>query len=149
MPKKKKKKIDDAEKSTSDKVAVDEKEVVRENPIKPIVPVTPVDSELKELIEKNIKWSQVIYNQNKKIKHRMTMMVIGSYLRLLLIVAPIILGIIYLPPLMSNLWEQYSATLGLQGIPLTEIGEIFKQLKSSGTQIDPSQLQDLLNQVPR
>ena len=79
----------------------------------------------------------------------MTMMVIGNYMRLLLIVAPIIIGIIYLPPLMSSLWEQYSSMLGLQGVPLTDIGEIFKQLRGTGSQIDPSQIQEILNQVPR
>ncbi|HAT03767.1 MAG TPA: hypothetical protein DCS29_03275 [Candidatus Magasanikbacteria bacterium] len=103
--------------------------------------------ELKDLIEKNIKWSQVIYNQNKKIKHRLTLMVVGSYLRLVLILAPIILGIIYLPPLLNNLWNQYSDSLGLQGVSFSEISDLLKT-RTGGTQIqiDANQLQELLKQ---
>lgn len=50
------------------------------------------------LIEKNIKWSQLIYHQNKKIQRRLTFLVIGNYLRLLLVFIPIIIGILYLLP---------------------------------------------------
>ena len=58
-------------------------------PPKPERPVKDMSTdELKSLVEKNIKWSQVIYNQNKKIKRRLTLMVLGSYLRFLLIIAP-------------------------------------------------------------
>jgi len=72
----------------------------------------PEKDVLQELIEKNIKWSQVIYNQNKKINRRLTMMVIGSYVRLALIMAPIIIGILYLPPLLAQMMEQYQSVLG-------------------------------------
>lgn len=67
---------------------------------------------LKILIEKNIKWSQVIYNQNRKIQRRLTWMTIGSYTRLFLILIPLILGIIYLPPIISDAWAQYGSQLG-------------------------------------
>jgi hypothetical protein len=66
---------------------------------------------LKELIEKNIKWSQVIYNQNKQIKHRLTMITVLAWLKVFLIVVPIILGIIYLPPLIKEIWGQYGQML--------------------------------------
>jgi len=102
----------------------------------------PEHIELKELIEKNIKWSQVIYNQNKKIKHRMTMMVIGSYMRLLLIVIPIILGIVYLPPIIAQLLETMSSSLGLQGVPFTELGELIGNIQSGAA--DQGHLQELL-----
>lgn len=85
---------------------------------------------LKELIEKNIKWTQVVYEQNQKIKHRITMMVIGSYLRLLLIVVPIIFAVIYLPPLLRPVFEQYSALLGgAGGVSQGQIQELFKVIK--------------------
>ncbi len=67
---------------------------------------------LKELIEKNIKWSQVVYNQNKGIKRRLTMMVLGSYIRLFLILTPIVLGIIYLPPFVADLQNKFESAIG-------------------------------------
>ena len=54
---------------------------------------------------------QAIFEQNRKIQRRLTMMVIGNYLRLALIVIPLILGAIYLPPLIADLYEQYAALL--------------------------------------
>ncbi len=71
---------------------------------------------LKELIEKNIKWSQVVYHQNKAIKRRLTMMVAGNYIRLALILIPIILGAIYLPPFISDIKSRYeSVTQNING----------------------------------
>ncbi len=101
------------------------------------------EENLKELVEKSIKWTQVVYEQNQKIKHRITMMVIGSYLRLLLIVVPIIFAVIYLPPLLRPMFEQYSALLGgvggggasqlqldklMGGVSQSQIQEIMKTL---------------------
>src|SRR3989339_1440859 len=102
--------------------------------------------ELKDLIEKNIKWSQVIYNQNKKIKHRLTMMVVGNYLRLALIIAPIILAIIYLPPLFKQFFDQYQDVFGGAGFPTLNIGDLLGQLQGGGTSVNISdeQLQEAL-----
>lgn len=89
--------------------------MIEEN--KPEVPPVPVanNGNLKDLIEKNIKWSQAIYEQNEKIKRRITMMVVGSYLRLLLILVPLVLALIYLPPLLQQALSQYSELLGIGG----------------------------------
>jgi len=67
--------------------------------------------DLKELIEKNIKWSQVVYSQNKAIKHRLTMMVLLNYIKIIIILTPIILGIIYLPPLIADMLAQYNEVI--------------------------------------
>ncbi|MBU2542201.1 hypothetical protein KJ785_01410 [Patescibacteria group bacterium] len=98
---------------------------------------------LKELVEKNIKWSQVIYEQNKKIKHRLTMMVIGSYLRLALIIIPIILGIIYLPSLLEDLWGQYGQILGGMGAGGGSVPQINDLLGG----ISSNQLQEILKSL--
>jgi hypothetical protein len=92
------------------------------------------DDSLKELIEKNIKWSQVIYEQNKKIKRRMGWMVFVGYLKIVLILAPIIFALIYLSPHFKQIFEQYSSLLGSggatslleqSGLPINEIlGEV-------------------------
>ena len=109
------------------------------------------DASLKELVEKNIKWSQVIYNQNKKIKRRLTMIVVGNYLRLLLIAAPIIFALIYLPPLLLDLFDQYGQILGGAGganATLGELGGLLDLLKQGGGEtainIDPAQLKELV-----
>jgi len=96
---------------------------------------------LKELVEKNIKWSQVIYEQNKKIKSRLTWMVVGSYLRLAIIIIPIILALIYLPPLLKGVFSQYSSLLGgLGGAP--QVNDFLGDVSSS-------QIQDLLKTFGR
>jgi len=88
---------------------------------------------LKELIEKNIKWSQVIYEQNRKINRRLTWLVVGSYLRLAIIIIPLILAVIFLPPLLEQLWAQYSGMLGGLGGGTSQLNNIFSQI--SGEQI--------------
>ena len=108
--------------------------------------VNTKDDSLKELIEKNIKWSQVLYEQNKKIKRRLTLMSVASYLRLLIFVVPIILGIIYLPPLMADLFAQYGNILGGLGIGgntgAVNPVEILSQIQS-GVPLD-----EILSQIP-
>ncbi len=91
-----------------------------------------MDEDIKNLIEKNTKLVQSVYEQNQKIKHRITMMVIGSYLRLLLIVVPIIFAVIYLPPILKPLFEQYSALLGGMGGTNSGAGQIQDLLKAIG-----------------
>lgn len=73
------------------------------------------------LIEKNIKWSELIYDQNKKIQRRLTFLVIGNYVRLLLIFIPIIIAVLYLLPFAGQEMESYASfqffrdSLGGQG----------------------------------
>ncbi len=67
---------------------------------------------LEELIEKNIKWSKAIYSQNKKIKNRLNMMIWASYLKIIFILLPIIVAIIYLPPLLGEYMEQFKSVTG-------------------------------------
>lgn len=52
-----------------------------------------------------------IVDQNKTIKRRLLWMVIGSYARLLLIVVPLVLAIIFLPPLLRDVMKQYETLL--------------------------------------
>lgn len=105
-------------------------------------PVSGDDKSLVALIEKNIKWSQVIYEQNRKIQHRLTMMVVGSYLRLALILIPLIIATIYLPPLFETFFDQYrelfsssdgaSATISpdmLRALGSTEVQEFLNRMK--------------------
>jgi hypothetical protein len=70
------------------------------------------EADLKELIEKNLKWSQIIYEQNRKINNKLLWAAIASWIRTALILIPIILGILFLPSLLKGVWSQYSELLG-------------------------------------
>lgn len=101
-----------------------------------------MEEDIKNLIEKNTKLVQSVFEQNQKIKHRITMMVIGSYLRLLLIVVPIIFAIIYLPPMLKPLFEQYSALLGGSAGGAGQL-----QLDKLMGGVSQSQIQELLKTI--
>ncbi len=90
--------------------------------------------DLKDLIEKNIKWSQIIYEQNKNIKRRLTLMVIGNYLRLALIIVPIIFALFYLPAFVKNLVGQYSSVLGVSGVQSSQVNELLGNISSGQLQ---------------
>lgn len=128
-----KKKIKKEEKKEGKKID-DEIPEINKHPKVDVNVHTLDNSSLKDLVEKNIKWSQIIYEQNRKIKHRLTLMVVGSYLRLAIIVIPIILGLIYLPPLAKDLWEQYNQVLGGATGGSLPINEIINSI--SGEQIN-------------
>lgn len=97
-------------------------------------------TDLKTLVEKNIKWSQVIYEQNKKLKHRLDFIIWGGVLKWLIILIPIIFGIIYLPALLKPVMEQYSGLLGTT----SGVGVQSKQLESLFNSISPSQIQEVM-----
>lgn len=81
------------------------------------------------LMEKNLKWSQIIYEQNRSIKRRLSWMVAGDYIRLLLIVAPIVLAIIYLPPFIRGITEKYRAIFsGSVGGGIISESDIMRQI---------------------
>ncbi|GEM_PF-2854933 len=80
------------------------------------VPIVPASSEkatpnFQELLEKNIKWSQVIYHQNRKIQRRLTWMTVGNYIRLFLILLPLILGVFFISDFLSQNGEFVSGAL--------------------------------------
>lgn len=70
------------------------------------------DQSLKELMEKNLKWSQIIYEQNRKINNKLLWFTIANWLKVLFIVLPIVLGIIFLGPLFKDVYSQYADLLG-------------------------------------
>ena len=67
---------------------------------------------LKELIEKNLKWSQIIYEQNRKINNKLLWTAVFSWFKIIIIVGPIIWAIIYLQPMLKGVWAQYNELLG-------------------------------------
>ena len=97
------------------------------------------DASLKELVEKNIKWTQIVYNQNKEIKARLTLMAVSSYIKILVIVVPIVLAFIYLPSILEQAFSQYSTLLGGKNISADKILN----------NVSSSQMQELLKLINR
>ncbi|MBI5222521.1 MAG: hypothetical protein HY980_03425 [Candidatus Magasanikbacteria bacterium] len=127
------------------KAKKEDKQINDDKPIQKVESNESGDT-LKDLIEKNIKWSQVIYEQNRGIKRRLTMMVLGSYLRLLLIIVPLILAAIYLPPIVKNLLGQYGDLMGgLQG--MTKGGQL--DVNGILNQVSPDQIQQFMKLLGR
>ncbi len=75
---------------------------------------------LKELIEKNLKWSQIIYEQNRKINNKLLLTAIAEWLKVLLIVVPLVLGVLFLGPLLKGAMSQYGDLLGNGSAPATD-----------------------------
>jgi len=103
----------------------------------------PNESEqIKELLEKNLKLTQEIYTMTKKIKGHMAFQRIVSYFYLFIIIAPIVLGLIYLPPILNGLFDQYKDILGLQGGPNSTIQSL---LNGETGNLDVNTIKSLLN----
>ena len=113
-------------------------EVVEKNdlPIKIDEPVkmTPkTDQEvIKELLEKNLKWSQIIYEQNRKINSKLMWTAIAGWFRLFIVLASIVLATWYLPGVIKNLQDKYGSLLGIkpsvQSLPSGSIEQLMKVL---------------------
>jgi len=74
--------------------------------------VSTSNDSVKNLLEKNLKWSQIIYEQNRKINHKLMWAAIAGWLRLLLILAPLIIALFYLPPIIKSVWSNFNNITG-------------------------------------
>ena len=72
-----------------------------------------MDEEIKKLLQKNLELNQRIYEMVKSIKSYIFWQRIFGVLKILIIVIPIIVGIIYLPPLFKQVINQYQSLLGV------------------------------------
>ncbi len=120
-----------------------------------IEPPAGADS-LQDLMAKNIKLSEMIFAQNKKIKRRLNIMLAGGYLKMILIIAPLIFAVIYLWPMMNQLLVQYNSLLGggnggalnLGGMLSPSKLNINSILSNISTQ-DAGKLQEMLKNVSK
>ncbi|MEK7097501.1 MAG: hypothetical protein AAB906_01495 [Patescibacteria group bacterium] len=71
----------------------------------------PQNDDVKNLLEKNLELTQEIHGMMKSVKRYMLWQRIMGIIYFLLIVVPIVLSILYLPPLMKNLFGQYQQIL--------------------------------------
>lgn len=105
-----------------------------------------MDEEIKKILEQNLKLTEEIYAMTKKMKGYLAFQRLVSLFYLFIIIAPIILGIIYLPPLLSGLFDQYKEAFGIQGGSSNPIQGL---LNGGASNIDinnlPLQMKQLLN----
>lgn len=66
---------------------------------------------LRDLMEKNLKWSQIIYEQNRKINRKIFWFSFAGWVRTLIIVVPIILALWFLPAAYQKIKVQYAPLL--------------------------------------
>jgi len=89
---------------------------------------------VRELLEKNLKWSQIIYEQNRRISRRLLWNAIADWLRLALIIAPLVLAVWYFWPIIKNVRGQL--------IPLLSGGAV------SGIGLDSATMEKVLKLLP-
>ncbi|MFA6424234.1 MAG: hypothetical protein WCV83_02880 [Candidatus Magasanikbacteria bacterium] len=66
----------------------------------------------KDLLEKNLKWSQIIYEQNRKINNKLMWTAVAGWVRVFLILVPLVVAAWFLPPLVKDLQDTYGSLLG-------------------------------------
>jgi hypothetical protein len=78
------------------------------------VKAEPVTLEkLNELLTNNLKWSQIIYEQNRKINRKLFWASFFDYLKMAIILVPLIIGFVYLLPSINNLMNTVGSLYGI------------------------------------
>jgi len=72
-----------------------------------------MEEEIKNLLKENLKLNQEIHKMVKGIKSFLFWQRIWGVIKILIIIVPIIVGIIYLPPLLKQVMGQYQSLLGI------------------------------------
>jgi len=61
--------------------------------------------------DKLVEMVEEIYEQNKKIKLRLTLILVGNYVKFLILFIPLILGLLFLLPLIKETIPKYNALI--------------------------------------
>ena len=64
---------------------------------------------LEEKLKQQQEMLEVIMKQNKKIQRRLTLIVVAGYVKFFLVLFPLLAAIFFLPPLLKQVTQQYSA----------------------------------------
>ncbi|PIT90419.1 MAG: hypothetical protein COU22_02290 [Candidatus Komeilibacteria bacterium CG10_big_fil_rev_8_21_14_0_10_41_13] len=113
-----------------------------------------MDEQIKKLLEQNLAYSKQIYLMNKKIKKYILFGKVMSLVYLLLIIIPIILGVVYLPGILSQgLGQIIPSALGNQSGLQAILGDsvnqadLIKTIKEQGGPLESyKNILDLYNQ---
>lgn len=96
---------------------------------------TSSQTDIQDFLKQNLELSQKIEKQNKKIIRMFHLVMIGAAVKVLLILIPVILALIYLPPILRQVIDQYNTVLSqTQGLPTNldlknlDVNELLKYL---------------------
>ena len=101
-----------------------------------------MDQELKKLVKKNLELNKEMYDMVKYIKRFIIFQQIFGAIKILLIVVPLVLGIIYLPPLIKDTLKQYQSLIGVGGVE-SSLDPQENSLKLDKDKIPPELLKEL------
>lgn len=71
------------------------------------------ESDIQKLLAENLELTRETYKIVKKIKSHIVLEQVLNIIKILVIVVPIILGLIYLPDLIKPFWDQYQQAIGI------------------------------------
>jgi len=91
------------------------------------------NTDLRELLKENIKLSKAILRNTDKTAKAMKWMQVMSFLRILLIIIPIILAVLYIPPFLQSLVGNFGQFYG--GDQLNILDQ-FKNLNPTNVNLD-------------
>lgn len=97
-----------------------------------------MDDELKQLLKENLAATEEVKEMVKGIKRYVIFQRVWGWFKILFILVPIVLSIIYLPPLLKDAVSQYQSLLGLD-----ETSSQLEQLLHGGN-IDADDLDEYL-----
>ena len=99
--------------------------------------------QMEKLLEENLRLTNEIYKMTKKINSFVVWSRIFGFLKALVFVAPIVLGIIYFKPLLSLMGQAFAPYKEL--LNMTDSPDIKNQVMQSGA--SPSSIEELLNSL--
>jgi hypothetical protein len=85
-------------------------------------------NEMRDLLEENLKYTKEILKISQKTKKYLFWAQMMSWIKILLIAVPVILGIIYLPPLIKQWQEQVKEILE----PIESGSKTLEQIQNNG-----------------
>ncbi len=74
---------------------------------KPLKDTSP--AALRELLEKNLKWSQIIYEQNRRINSKLFWSTLGSWFKIIIFFALLAGSIVFLSPFFRPFFNYYNS----------------------------------------
>ncbi len=97
------------------------------------------EDSLRELLEKNLKWSQIIYEQTRRLNRRLFWNAMFGWFKLIIIIAPLVIGVWYFWPTIKNVQQQYMDIMGLVNNTKSAAG---------GGKLDDSTMDKVLKMLP-
>lgn len=86
--------------------------------------------DMKNILQKLVEQNEENHKLLKKIRSYQNMQTIMSYLKILIIVVPIIWGIIYLPAILKPFWNEYLQGIGVDTSTSFNLQNLQKTLNS-------------------